>query len=113
MGLFDLEAIFVFPLEGNTRKPRQPRNPPLKINMLLHFYGAAEAFSPEKTRTSPAYTQFVKELLRDGLIERPSKMERAQYPGWAYRTTAKGAALVNAICTVPNPVERTRWVIPT
>lgn len=115
MGLFDLEAVFLFPVEPGTKRrlPKPPRNPPMKINMLLHFYACAEAFAPEKCRTSAAYTQFVKELLRDGLIERPSKMERAQYPGWAYRTTPKGDALVNAICVVPNPVERTRWVIPS
>lgn len=93
--------------------PTRPRrNPPLKLAMLLHFYGAAEAFSPDKTRTSMAYTQFVRELLRDGLIERPTHEERAANPGWAYRTTRKGDALVNALCVVPNPVERTRWVIP-
>lgn len=91
---------------------RKHRNAPLKIAMLLHFYCAAEPFAPETTRTSQAYVQFVKELLRDGLIERPSMMERCEHPGWAYRTTAKGDVLVNAICTVPVPVERTRWVIP-
>lgn len=96
-----------------TRVPRLRRNPPMKVNMLLHFYGVCEAFAPEKCRTSPAYTQFVKELLREGLIERPTKEEREQYPGWAYQTTAKGDALVNAICSVQNPVERTRYVIPS
>jgi len=85
----------------------------MKINMLLHFYTCVGAYTPERCRTSAAYTQFVKELLRDGLVERPSKRERLEYPGWAYRTTAKGDALVNAICAVQNPVERTRWIIPT
>lgn len=93
--------------------PKPRRNPPLKIAMLMHFYGCAEAFAPEKTRRSMAYVKFVKELLRDGLIERPSERERAQCPGWAYRTTPKGDALVNAICDVQNPIERTRWVIPS
>lgn len=55
----------------------------------------------------------LKELLRDGLIERPTRGEQYANPGWAYRTTVKGATLVNAICSVPNPVERTRWVIPS
>lgn len=96
-----------------TRVPRPRRNPPMKVNMLLHFYAVCEAFAPEKCRTSPAYTQFVKELLKDGLIERPTKEEREAYPGWAYQTTAKGDALVNAICAVPNPVERVRYVIPS
>jgi hypothetical protein len=103
---FEFTAHPIFPI------PKPRRNPPMKINMLLHFYGCAEAFAPEKCRTSPAYTQFVKELLRDGLIERPTREEREEYPGFAYRTTEKGDAFVHAICTVPTPVAKTRWVIP-
>lgn len=110
-------VLFVFPVAPGSRTPikqqRPRRNPPMKINMLLHFHARAEAFAPEECRTSPAYVQFVKELLRDGLIERPSMMERCECPGWAYRTTPRGDALVNAICTVPTPVARTRWVIPS
>lgn len=95
------------------RKPKPTRAPPMKINMMLHFYAVVGPYAPESARTSPAYTQFVKELLREGLIERPTKEEREHHPGWAYKATAKGAAWVNAICTVPLPVERTRWVIPS
>lgn len=109
----DIETIlFVDETAPKRPRPKPRRNPPMKISMLLHFYACIEPFAPEKCRTSPAYTQFVKELLRDELIERPSKDERAEHPGWAYRTTAKGSALVNAICTLPNPIERTRWVMP-
>lgn len=115
MGLFDnyFPADFLFIIdEDEPRKPPKRRNPPLKLQMLLHFYGCAQAFAPEATRTSPVYVQFVKELLREGLIERPTHEERAEYPGWAYRTTPKGDVMVNAICSVPTPVERTRWVMP-
>ena len=98
---------------GEKKPKRRPRMPPMKVAMLLHFYGVAGPFAPEEQRTSAAYTQFIRELLRDGLVERPSKTERENYSGWAYRTTAKGAALVNAICSTPMPVERTRWVIPS
>ncbi len=102
-----------FFLEEITPKPLKPRRaPPMKINMMLHFYGVCEAFAPEKCRTSPAYTQFVKELLREGLIERPTHEQRAANPGWAYTATEKGEAWVHAICTVPLPVAKTRWVIP-
>lgn len=104
--------FFVFPVERAPKQPRPRRNPPMKIVMLMHFHYSAAPFAPEHQRTSHAYVQFVKELLRDGLIERPTHEEREAYPGWAYRTTPKGDALVHAICTVPNPVERTRWVIP-
>lgn len=109
---FEIHFLELF---GDKPKPKQRarRNPPMKINMLMHFYGVVGPFVPEHQRTSPAYTQFVKELLKDGLIMRPTKEQREDFPGWAYRTTAKGDALVNAICTVPNPVERTRWVMPS
>jgi hypothetical protein len=108
-----VDLMFVdFDFVPDKRRPTR-RNAPLKVAMLLHFNGAAEAFAPEKTRTSHAYTQFVREMLKDGLIERPTKEQREMYPGWAYKTTAKGTALVNAICSVPNPVARTRWIIPT
>lgn len=86
--------------------------PPMKVSMLLHFDSVCEPYAPEKTRTSRAYTKFVKELLRDALIERPTEEERYQTPGWAYRTTDKGRTLVTAICNVPNPVAQTEWVIP-
>lgn len=109
IAFIDMDAL----LGLKWQRPRPRRNPPMKVNMLLHFYACAEAYAPEKCRTSPAYTQFVKELLKDGLIERPTREEREEYPGWAYQTTAKGDALVNAICSVPNPVERTRYVIPS
>ena len=86
-----------------TARPKPARHAPMKINMMLHFYACCEAYAPEKCRTSRAYTQFVKELLRDGLIERPTREEREEYPGWAYQATEKGKAWVNAICTVPTP----------
>lgn len=105
-GFFLLEDI------TGTWAPKPKRNPPMKISMLMHFHYSAEAYAPEHARTSQAYTKFVKELLRDKLIERPSREEREESPGWAYRTTDKGRALVNAICTVREPVAETTWVIP-
>ena len=95
------------------KKSKVPRVPPMKINMLLHFYAVCEPFAPEAQRRSPAYTQFVKELLRAGLIVRPTPQDRERYPGWAYMTTEKGEAWVHAICTVPVPVAKTRWIIPS
>jgi hypothetical protein len=95
------------------KQPKPHRAPLMKIDMLLHFYCAWEPYAPEQQRRSPAYTQFVKELLREGLIVRPTTTQREEYPGWAYRTTEKGEAWVHAICTVPVPVARTRWIIPS
>ena len=94
-------------------KPKHHRAPLMKIDMLLHFYYAWEPYAPEQQRRSPAYTQFVKELLREGLIVRPTTAQREEYQGWAYRTTEKGDAWVHAICTVPVPVAKTRWIIPS
>jgi hypothetical protein len=94
-------------------KPKHHRAPPMKISMILHFFGDIFPYAPESQRTSPAYTQFVKELLREGLIVRPTTAQREEYPGWAYMTTEKGDAWVNAICTVPVPVAKTRWIIPS
>lgn len=109
----DPGPLFEPPHISATRVPRKRRNPPLKLQMLLHFYSIIGPFVPEATRTSPAYTQFVQELLRDGLIQRPTKAEREANPGWAYQTTDKGDYLVNALCTVQNPVEKIRFVIPS
>ena len=108
------EVLFVGLPEMELPKPkrRSPKMPPMKVAMLLHFYGIVGPFAPEEQRTSQAYTQFIRELLRDGLVKRPTKAQREEHPGWAYQTTAKGDALVNAICSTPLPVARTRWVIP-
>lgn len=109
----DYEIIFHDETMHWPKKPKVPRVPPMKISMMLHFYAVVGPYTPENARTSAAYTQFVKELLHDGLIERPTHTERFRYPGWAYRTTGKGEAWVHAICTVPVPVAKTRWIIPS
>jgi len=102
-------------------KPKAPsmshtffRAPPMMINMMMHFHCAVGPFTPERSRTSPAYTKFVKSLLAAGLIERPTKQQRAEYPGWAYKTTEKGDVWVEAICATPLPVpNEPKWVVPT
>lgn len=87
--------------------------PPMKIAMILHFFACCEPFAPEKSRTSAAYTTFVRELLRDGMIERPTKAQRKANPGWAYTTTAKGDVYVEALKAVPLPVQaEPQWIMP-
>ncbi len=87
--------------------------PPLKIKMMLHFGTTLGPYAPEPVRTSPAYTTFVKELLRDGMIERPSKEQRAEYPGWAYKATMKGQCYIKALTDVPLPVRTDPvWTMP-
>jgi hypothetical protein len=107
----DIDVSDLFKVAITPSPTPRRRNPPMKIGMLMHFHGTLEAYTPERSRQSRAYVQFVKELLHDGLIERPTAEERVQFPGFAYRTTRKGAALVNAICNVQNPV--VKWVIPS
>jgi hypothetical protein len=111
--IFFDEPQFVRALGDVSRRRHRPRHAPMKINMMLHFYACAEAFAPEAQRRSSAYTMFVKELLREGLIERPTHRQREEYRGWAYKATEKGKAWVHALCTVPVPVAKTRWIIPS
>ena len=120
MGLAEFDIVFFeetmhWPSAPWPKPPkhRHSRVSPMKISMMLHFYGVVGPYVPESARTSSAYTQFVKELLKDGLVERPSHRQREEYPGWAYRATEKGEAWVHAICTVPVPVAKTRWIIPS
>ena len=87
----------------------------LKIEMMLHFATIVGPFVPEAQRTSPAYTKFVKQLLADDLIERPTEEEREEYQGWAYKATERGLAYVEGLKDVqlPIPVETsTTWIIP-
>lgn len=97
-------------------EPKRYHSPVMKIAMVLHFAVIAGPFTPEAQRTSPAYTKFVKQLLADGLIERPTHEEREEHPGWAYRATEKGLAYVEGLKDVQLPVEletTTTWGIPT
>lgn len=87
--------------------------PPMKIAMMLHFATKREPFAPEAQRTSPAYTTFIKELLRDGMVERPTKAQRREWAGWAYKATPKGQCYVKALGTVPMPVRTDpQWAMP-
>jgi len=95
--------------------PKRYRTPPMKIAMMLHFATTISPFAPEAQRTSPAYTKFVKQLLADGMIERPTHAQRNAHPGWAYRATEKGLAYVEGLKDVqlPVPLETTTtWGIP-
>jgi hypothetical protein len=74
----------------------------MKISMMLHFATTASAY-PEPYRRSRAYVKFVRQLLANEMIERPSNAERYAHPGWAYRATPKGWAFVNALKAIPEP----------
>lgn len=96
-----------------TDEPKRYHSTAMKIAMMIHFATTVGPYAPEEERTSPAYTKFVKQLLRDELIERPTRAEREYYPGWAYRATDKGLAYVEALKDVQLPVAETTWVIPS
>lgn len=103
-----------FPHINADEAPMSSAMPTLKIQMLLHFSYVPAPFTPETKRTAPAYTVFVQQLLDDGMIERPTDAEREDYPGWAYKTTAKGDCYVDALKAVPLPVPASpQWVMPT
>jgi hypothetical protein len=100
--------------ETKLNPQRKTEMPPLKIKMMLHFATVLGPFAPEHTRTSNAYSTFVKELLRDELIERPTKKQRAEYAGWAYKATPRGQCYVKAITEMPLPVRTTpEWTMPS
>jgi hypothetical protein len=86
---------------------------PLKIKLMLHFASVLGPYPVEHVRTSQSYTTFVRELLRDGMIERPTREQRDLYPGWAYKATARGLCYVKALTEVPLPVRTDPvWAMP-
>lgn len=86
---------------------------PLKIKMMLHFATVLGPFTPEPMRTSPAYTMYVKELLHDGMIERPTHEQRETFTGWAYKATPRGQCYVKALTNMPLPVRTDPvWAMP-
>jgi hypothetical protein len=109
---YDVETLAKLYLDNYFRFIRPKRVPPLMVAMMLHFATTVGPFRPEATRTSPAYTKFIKQLLSKGLVERPTREEREAYPGWAYKATDKGRVWVEAICRTPLPVEaEPKWVV--
>jgi hypothetical protein len=103
---------FEFVLED---EPPRYHSSVMKIEMMLHFATIAGPFVPEAQRTSPAYTKFVKQLLADDLIERPTHAQRSMHPGWAYIATERGRAYVEALKDMQLPVAlktTTTWRIP-
>lgn len=87
--------------------------PLLKIKLMLHFASVVGPFAPEPTRRSEAYVTFVRELLKDGMIERPTKAQRAANPGWAYKATLRGQCYVKALAELPLPVRTNpEWTMP-
>ena len=90
--------------------------PILRMQMMLHYASSVKPFAPEATRTGPAYTRHVKTLLRQSMIERPSKRERREHPGWSYRVTDRGRAYVHALRHVGLPElvsSETVWHVPS
>jgi hypothetical protein len=113
-------GAYTFP-EPHRSQPKSESNPQrhaiLKIEMMLHFASSIKPFAPESLRTSAAYTRHIKTLLREGMVERPSKRERAEHPGWAYRATDRGRAYVEALRRVGLPEivsteTTTTWTVP-
>lgn len=85
----------------------------LKIKLMLHFASVLGPYPVEHVRTSSAYTTFVKELLHEGMIERPTREQREAFKGWAYKATPRGQCYVKALTETPLPVRTDPvWAMP-
>jgi hypothetical protein len=79
---------------------------PLHIKMLFHYHAVAEPYAmrhPEHAN-SAAVEEYRNDLLSANLIE-PSDNS-----GSGFTTTERGRVYVDAICSVPWPVQK--WVMP-
>jgi hypothetical protein len=109
-GLTDAEASEVY---STCKRLLEESMPPLKIAMMLHFYAKFDEF-PGPERVSPAYSNFVRQLLAEGMVERPTTAQKISNPGWAYKATEKGRVYVEALKAVPMPVmSKPVWVMPS
>lgn len=94
-------------------KRRSTVMPPMKIKMMLHFATTVGPYPSEGERTSTAYVTFVRELLRDGMIERTSREQREAHPGWGYKATPRGQCYIKALTDLPLPVRTDPvWTMP-
>lgn len=90
----------------------EPTMPTLKIMMMLYFGSTTRPF-PDPWRTSSTYVKFVRQLLAEGMIERPTKAQRRARPGWAYRATAKGRVYIDVLTRMPQPIPApAQWIMP-
>ena len=86
---------------------------PFNIRLMLHFRCSCGPLPDEAARTSNAYVQGVRFLLREGMIERPTRELQQRHPGWAYRATAKGICYVDYLTKLPLPVSsEPTWSMP-
>lgn len=76
---------------------------PLHLMLLLHYHVTPD---PWPQRGAPAVLEFTGDLIGLGLVEHVIKGKH----GHQYGTTDRGAAYVDALCSVPLPVQR--WAIP-
>jgi hypothetical protein len=105
-------------LLAEVRKQHKPKTQsrhamtPFNIRLMLHFRCSCGPLPDEAARTSNAYVQGVRFLLRQGMIERPTRDQQERHPGWAYRATAKGICYVDHLTTLPLPVSTEQWTMP-
>lgn len=79
---------------------------PLQITMMLHYYAIAAPYSKEDEdhANSPAVTEQRGWLLNADMLRYSSKSSSG------YEVTERGAAFVDALCSLPLPVSK--WVMP-
>lgn len=80
---------------------------PLHLKILIYYHcvrGTVQyAFDDPYHANSNTVREYTKQLVVDGLIEREDKF---------YSTTDKGKFYVEALCSLPLPVEKKVWEIP-
>lgn len=74
---------------------------PAKIKILLFHHYSPEQYLDEEGRD---VSNTLKELFHSGFL----KVFKAEH----YKLTEKGKVFVNALITLPDPVEQITWVIP-
>ena len=75
------------------------------LDILLHYFRRANDHR-SMTDGTPIWNESIEGLESDGLIEKTSGPDRC------YALTEKGHAYVNAILTMPLPIEVRKWVVP-
>jgi cytochrome c-type biogenesis protein CcmE len=78
----------------------------MQIELVLHYY-----YSPDEHPYVVAHTagcqQAINGLLQAGLLERCTDDHRN------FKTTDKATVYVESIRNLPQPVQKTEWVMPT
>lgn len=81
---------------------------PLHIDILIHYHTRPTEYGKEDDNFyAPAVREAVDWMVGANLLESSDPGDDA-----SFRTTDKGDAYIDAICTLPLPEKKTVWSIP-